>query len=68
MTDRELAKRLRETGGLDPMMVLQGAEVIERLIAERDEARRERLVLAESYLELSELAKRKGSDCHGEAP
>ncbi len=69
MKDRELAKRLRETGGLDPMMVLQGAEVIERLIAERDEARRMvcRSKSTETKLQHS-YAKVKGWDCFEEAP
>jgi hypothetical protein len=83
MTDRELAKRLRETGGLDPMMVLQAAEVIERLrellensyeftktlTAERDEARR---LVCRSQFTMTELqhdyAKAKGWDCFEEAP
>ena len=64
MTDRELAKRLRETGGLDPMMVLEAADAIERLLSERDWARREICDLAtpRDYAEL------RGWDCFEEAP
>lgn len=40
--------------------------IVAELTAERDEARRERLLLAEGYL--SERAKRNGFDCHEEAP
>ena len=62
----EIVDRLRMTGGLDRKVMLAAADAIERLMAERDEARIEVCRLeADGHDCEIEYAKQRGWDCHG---
>jgi hypothetical protein len=60
MTD-DIVARLRSTGGLDARLLCAAADEIERLRAERDEARR--LICDLSWVDSREVAKQMGWDC-----
>lgn len=65
--NNDIVARLRSTGGLDARLLCAAADEIERLRAERDEARRE--VCELSYFgkeDVREYAKHRGWDCYKE--
>ncbi len=63
MTD-DIVARLRSTGGLDARLLCAAADEIERLRAERDEARR--FICDLSWQDSREVAKQLGWDCYKE--
>jgi hypothetical protein len=67
MTD-DIVARLRSTGGLDARLLCAAADEIERLRAERDEARRAIIILlaGTDIAAMHRLADERGWDCFKE--
>ena len=65
----DIVARLRSTGGLDARLLCAAADEIERLRAERDEARRAIIILlaGTDIAAMHRLADERGWDCFKEA-